>query len=99
VGADVTERKRADEDLLWKTAFLEAQTNSTGDGILIIDPNGRGCSEQAVARAAKDSSGDRRKDRRGSLREHGKTILKGRAARSMRSSPQRSPRSNQSRRT
>jgi PAS domain S-box-containing protein len=41
VGADITERKRADEDLLWKTAFLEAQTNSTGDAILIVDAEGK----------------------------------------------------------
>jgi PAS domain S-box-containing protein len=41
VGADVTQRRRADNELLWKTAFLEAQTNSTGDGILVIDRDGR----------------------------------------------------------
>jgi PAS domain S-box-containing protein len=41
VGTDITERKRADEDLLWKTAFLEAQANSTGDAILIVDPEGK----------------------------------------------------------
>ena len=40
VGADITERKRANEELLWKTAFLEAQTDSTGDGILLVDPGG-----------------------------------------------------------
>ena len=41
VGTDITERKRADEELLWKTAFFEAQTNSTGDGILIVGPEGK----------------------------------------------------------
>ncbi len=41
VGADITERKRAAEELLWKTAFLEAQTNSTEDGILVVGPDGR----------------------------------------------------------
>jgi PAS domain S-box-containing protein len=40
VAADITDREHADEDLLWKTAFLEAQTNSTGDGILIVDSEG-----------------------------------------------------------
>lgn len=40
VAADITERERTDEELRWKTAFLEAQTNSTGDGILIVDPEG-----------------------------------------------------------
>ncbi|MGA1984236.1 MAG: PAS domain S-box protein [Acidobacteriaceae bacterium] len=40
VAADITDREHADEDLLWKTAFLEAQTNSTGDGILIVDTQG-----------------------------------------------------------
>ena len=40
VGADITDREHTEEDLLWKTAFLEAQTNSTGDGILIVDTNG-----------------------------------------------------------
>jgi PAS domain S-box-containing protein len=40
VAADITERERTDHDLLWKTAFLEAQTNSTGDGILIVDAKG-----------------------------------------------------------
>jgi PAS domain-containing protein len=40
VAADITDREHAAEDLLWKTAFLEAQTNSTGDGILIVDTDG-----------------------------------------------------------
>jgi PAS domain S-box-containing protein len=34
---DVTERKRAEEDLRSKTAFLEALCNSTIDGILVVD--------------------------------------------------------------
>ncbi|MFZ3210107.1 MAG: PAS domain-containing protein [Terriglobales bacterium] len=34
---DITERKRAEEELRSKTAFLEAQVNSTGDGILVVD--------------------------------------------------------------
>jgi diguanylate cyclase (GGDEF)-like protein/PAS domain S-box-containing protein len=38
---DVTERKQTEEALLWKTAFLEAQVNSSLDGILVIDPKGR----------------------------------------------------------
>jgi two-component system, NtrC family, sensor kinase len=38
IGADITERERAKEELLWKTAFLEAQVDSTGDGILVADP-------------------------------------------------------------
>jgi PAS domain S-box-containing protein len=38
---DITERKRAEEELLWKTAFLEAQVNSSSDGILVVDPQGK----------------------------------------------------------
>ena len=41
VAADITDREHAEEDLLWKTAFLEAQTNSTCDGILIVDMEGK----------------------------------------------------------
>lgn len=41
VGADVTERRRAEEELRQKTAFLEAQTDSTGDGILVVDADNR----------------------------------------------------------
>lgn len=41
VGADITERKRADQELRWKTAFLEAQTNATGDGVLVVDDEGK----------------------------------------------------------
>jgi PAS domain S-box-containing protein len=41
IGADITERIRAREELRWKTAFLEAQVDSTGDGILVVDPEGK----------------------------------------------------------
>ena len=34
---DITERKRAEEELVWKTAFLEAQVEATLDGILVVD--------------------------------------------------------------
>ena len=32
---DITERKRAEEELRWKTAFLEAQVNSSFDSIVV----------------------------------------------------------------
>src|ERR1039458_9300912 len=35
--AEIKERKQAEEKLSWKTAFLEAQVNSTIDGILVVD--------------------------------------------------------------
>jgi len=38
---DSTDRKRAEEQLQWKTAFFEAQVNSALDGILIVDSNGK----------------------------------------------------------
>ncbi|MBA4419263.1 MAG: hypothetical protein C0392_15365 [Syntrophus sp. (in: bacteria)] len=38
---DVTERKLAREELIWKTAFLEAQVEATLDGILVVDSEGR----------------------------------------------------------
>jgi PAS domain S-box-containing protein len=38
---DVTEHKRAEGDLRGKTALLEAQLNSSIEGILIVDHNGR----------------------------------------------------------
>jgi diguanylate cyclase (GGDEF)-like protein/PAS domain S-box-containing protein len=38
---DVTSRKIAEEALGWKTALLEAQINSTLEGILIVDREGR----------------------------------------------------------
>jgi diguanylate cyclase (GGDEF)-like protein/PAS domain S-box-containing protein len=34
---DITERKRAEEALLFKTALLEAQSETTIDGILVVD--------------------------------------------------------------
>ncbi len=40
VAENITERKRAEEQLLWKTAFLEAQVNSALDGMLVVDSNG-----------------------------------------------------------
>jgi PAS domain S-box-containing protein len=38
---DITEQKRVDAELRWKTAFLEAQVNSSIDGILVVDGQGR----------------------------------------------------------
>ena len=38
---DITERKRAAAELQWKTAFLEAQVNSSLDGILVVDQEGK----------------------------------------------------------
>ena len=38
---DVTERQRAEAELQWKTAFLEAQVNSSIDGILVVDQEGK----------------------------------------------------------
>lgn len=35
------ERVKAEEELRWKTAFLEAQVNSTLDGVLVVDAQGR----------------------------------------------------------
>jgi two-component system, NtrC family, sensor kinase len=37
VGADITERKRAEDELRAKTAFLEAQIQATIDAILVVD--------------------------------------------------------------
>jgi PAS domain S-box-containing protein len=37
---DITERKRAAAELHWKTALLEAQVNSSLDGILVVDNQG-----------------------------------------------------------
>jgi PAS domain S-box-containing protein len=34
---DITARKRNEEQLVWKTALLEAQLNSTLDGVLLVD--------------------------------------------------------------
>jgi len=38
---DITERKRAEESLLFKTALLEAVTETTIDGILVVDESDR----------------------------------------------------------
>jgi len=40
VFSDITARKQAEAELQWKTAFLAAQTNSTMDGMALVDPNG-----------------------------------------------------------
>jgi PAS domain S-box-containing protein len=41
LGAEIAERRDVEEKLRSKTAFLEAQTNSTLDGILVVDRNNR----------------------------------------------------------
>lgn len=41
VKQDITERKRAQEDLLFKTALLETQAETTIDGILVVDGKGQ----------------------------------------------------------
>jgi PAS domain S-box-containing protein len=38
---DITERKEVEDQLLWKTAFFEAQVNSALDGILVVDREGK----------------------------------------------------------
>ena len=38
---DITEQKQVEDALVWKTAFLEAQANSSLDGILVVDERGR----------------------------------------------------------
>jgi PAS domain S-box-containing protein len=38
---DITERMEAKKQLLWKTAFFEAQVHSALDGILIVDGEGK----------------------------------------------------------
>jgi len=38
---DVSASILAEEELRWKTAFLEAKTNSSRDGILVVDQRGR----------------------------------------------------------
>jgi PAS domain S-box-containing protein len=38
---DISETKRGEAELLGKTALLEAQVNSSNDGIIIVDPVGR----------------------------------------------------------
>ncbi|MGE3465535.1 MAG: PAS domain S-box protein, partial [Pyrinomonadaceae bacterium] len=41
IARDITERKRADAEIKEKSALLEAQLNSSIDGILIVDENGK----------------------------------------------------------
>jgi PAS domain S-box-containing protein len=41
IAEDISERKRAEEQLRWKTALLEAQVNSAPDGISIVDSDGK----------------------------------------------------------
>jgi two-component system, sensor histidine kinase and response regulator len=41
IARDISERRRAEEELQWKTALLEAQVNSSLDGILIVDRQGQ----------------------------------------------------------
>jgi PAS domain S-box-containing protein len=36
---NVTERKQAEEELLWKTALLESQVEANLDGVLVVDGN------------------------------------------------------------
>jgi len=38
---NITARKQAEEELQWKNTFLEAQVNSSIDGILVVDDRGR----------------------------------------------------------
>jgi PAS domain S-box-containing protein len=38
---EINKRKQVQEELLWKTAFLEAQVNSSIEGILVVDPQSR----------------------------------------------------------
>ncbi len=38
---DITNRKRSEENLRWKTALLEAQLNTSIDGILVVDENNK----------------------------------------------------------
>ncbi len=38
---DITEGKKNEEQLLWKTAFFEAQVNSALDGIIVVDSEGQ----------------------------------------------------------
>jgi PAS domain S-box-containing protein len=38
---DITREKKTQEQLLWKTAFFEAQVNSALDGILVVDNAGK----------------------------------------------------------
>ena len=38
---DISVRKQAESELIWKTAFLEAQVNSSADGMLVVDGKGK----------------------------------------------------------
>ena len=38
---DITERKKTEDELRWKTAFFEAQVDSALDGILVVDSRGK----------------------------------------------------------
>jgi PAS domain S-box-containing protein len=38
---NITARKKVEEELQWKTTFLEAQVNSSSDGILVVDELGK----------------------------------------------------------
>lgn len=38
---DITDRKSADGELVWTTAFLKSQVEATIDGILVVDANGK----------------------------------------------------------
>ena len=39
--SDITDRKQAETELRWKTAFLEAQVASSIDGMLVVDQHGK----------------------------------------------------------
>ncbi|MDD1749443.1 MAG: PAS domain S-box protein, partial [Methanothrix sp.] len=39
--SDTTDRKRAEDELRWKTALLEAQVEASLDGILVVDSQGQ----------------------------------------------------------
>lgn len=41
VKQDATQRKKAEEELIWKTAFLEAQVQSAPDAILVVNEQAR----------------------------------------------------------
>ena len=41
IARDITDRKRAEDELLFKTALLEAQSETTLDGILVVDLTGQ----------------------------------------------------------
>jgi two-component system cell cycle sensor histidine kinase/response regulator CckA len=38
---DITERKRVEQELRWKTTFLEAKVDSAPDGVLVVDNQGK----------------------------------------------------------